>query len=381
MNFIKKPYLQLPETDGITVMWETDEDSTSKLLVWEAFCPEISYYQLQYSPLGDSQIFTGENGTMHRVKVNGLENGKDYCYQTISVTGDAELRSSFNVFRTKAAVNGNLSFAITSETGGGPATAPVMDKLVDAITVERPDFVLLVGDMVLDGRNKQEWDNYMFTPFRSLFSHTPFYHCAGNHEMHSDYMKQFMATPEKGYYDFTYGCAHFVALDSTVLAEHMDNDGNYYPLKLSQPLDEENPQIRFLINSLKKSSTSWKFVYLHYPPYIAGAWQADVLRPMCRIFEEYGVDMVFTSHTKVYERSHPIRNDTVDRSSGVRYLVIGGAGDCPEWFHHKKAWHTAKSRGVPHFVHISVTPEHLELQAIDIDGKLFDCAVIEKNSY
>ena len=90
------------------------------------------------------------------------------------------------------------------------------------------------------------------------------------------------------------------------------------------------------------------------------------------------MDMVFTSHSIVYERSHPIREDTVDFTSGVRYIVAGGAGEQPKWFHHKKAGHTAKSRAVPHFVHVSVTPFGLEYQAIDLDGRVFDSLMIQK---
>jgi len=88
--------------------------------------------------------------------------------------------------------------------------------------------------------------------------------------------------------------------------------------------------------------------------------------------------MVFTSHAIVYERSHPIRNDKIDFSNGVRYMVIGGAGEQPKWFHHKKAWHTAKSRAVPHFVHVSATPEQMEFQAIDLNGNTFDSFTIQK---
>ena len=383
MNFIKNPYLQLPETDGITVMWETDELSTSQLLVWEAACPDCG--DVQYKPQGEPQIFSGDDGCVHRVKITGLESGKDYCYQTISSTTEIKLTSECLVFRTKSGKDGVFSFAVTSETGGatfgGWYPLESTGRLVESIAAERPDFLLFVGDMVWDGKQKKEWDNLMFTPFRNLLSNTPFFHCAGNHENHSDYMRQFLATSEKGYYDFTYGCAHFVALDSTQLADHIkDQEGNYISIELMQPLTEDNPQVRFLTESLKKSDSKWKFVYFHYPPYFSGTWEAPVLRPLCRIFEEYDVDMVLTSHAIVYERSHPIRNDFIDFSKGIRYIVVGGAGERPEWFHHKKAWHTARSRAVPHFAHISVTPEQLELQAIDMEGRVFDNFVLLKHN-
>jgi len=323
-------------------------------------------------------LFYGENACVHKVLVDGLDSGKDYCYQVISNTAKNELTSEIFVFRTKSIKDGTFSFAVTSETGGSGSPAPVLDKLVEAITEERPDFLLFVGDMVDDGRRKQDWDKFMFTPFRKLLSHTPFYHCAGNHEEHAQYMKEFFATSEKGYYDFTYGCAHFIALDSTQFADYIeDADGHYIRMKLTQELTADNPQIQFLTDRLKSSTAKWKLVYMHYPPYVSATWEGKVLRPLCDVFENYQVDIVFTSHAIVYERSHPLRKGSVD-SQGVRYIVVGGAGAQPDWFHHKKAWHAAKSRAVPHFVHVSVSAEHLELQAIDLDGRLFDSFMLQK---
>ena len=375
MNFIKTPYLQLPENDGITVMWETDRLSTSQLLIWEASCPECG--AVKYSPEGEPLTFYGEDGYVHKVAVSGLGDGRDYCYQVISCTAETELRSEILVFRTKSFKDGAFSFAVTSETGGSGSPLPVIEKLVRAISGERPDFLLFVGDMVDDGRRKQDWDDFMFTPFRSLISNTPFYHCAGNHEEHAGHMKEFLATSEKGYYDFTFGCAHFIALDSTQLADYTeDENGRYISMKLTQELTMDNPQIQFLSDCLKNSSSKWKFVYMHYSPYVSATWEGKVLRPLCEIFEKYNVDIVFTSHTIVYERSHPLRNDSID-SKGVRYIVVGGAGAQPDWFHHKKAWHTAKSRAVPHFAHVSISAECLEFQAIDLEGRLFDSFILQ----
>jgi hypothetical protein len=378
MYFIKNPYLQLPETDGITIMWETDKLSTSEVLIWEAHCPNCG--DVQYTPQGESKTFCGGDGYIHKVKVFGLESGKDYCYQVISGTNETKLKSDCLVFRTKSQKDGVFSFAITSETGGSGSPIGIIERLVESIIVERPDFLLFIGDMVNDGRQKKDWDDFLFTPFRHLLHNTPFFLCAGNHEGHADYMKDFLATSENGFYDFDYGCTHFVALDSTQLADHIDTEDTkeLCTIELTQNLTPDNPQVQFLINSLSKSNSKWKFVFFHYPPYFSGTWEAKVLRPLCRIFEEYNVDMVFTSHAIVYERSHPIRNDAVDFSNGVRYVVVGGAGEQPKWFHHKKAWHTAKSRAVPHFVHISVTLEQIEFQAIDLDGTIFDSFSIQK---
>ncbi|WP_036717013.1 hypothetical protein [Paenibacillus sp. JCM 10914] len=96
------------------------------------------------------------------------------------------------------------------------------------------------------------------------------------------------------------------------------------------------------------------------------------------IFEQYGVDLVFNSHTIVYERSHPLRADKIDYDEGIVYIVAGGAGAMPEWLLPKRDWHTSQSLAVPHFIQVVVTTDHLMLRAIDHEGRLFDSLQLKK---
>ena len=93
----------------------------------------------------------------------------------------------------------------------------------------------------------------------------------------------------------------------------------------------------------------------------------------------YGkVDLVFNSHTIVYERSHPLRNDRIDMDSGTTYIVAGGAGARPNWLHHKRAWHTAQSLAVPHFVQVIIAGTAMNLNVIDCEGRTFDTLTLKK---
>ena len=123
----------------------------------------------------------------------------------------------------------------------------------------------------------------------------------------------------------------------------------------------------------------WKIVFFHYPPYVSGDYQVDQMRALCPILEEHGVDLVFNSHTIVYERSHPLKNGRLDQESGTIYIVAGGAGAKQEWFHHKRAWHTAQALAVPHFVQVVVVGHKLEVRAIDEEGRLFDTLELSKD--
>lgn len=116
---------------------------------------------------------------MHTVMADGLCPAMDYCHTAVSSNTVGQVRSRQGVFRTAPLKGAPMSFVVTSETGGNGSPARVINALEEAIAAERPDFLQFVGDMVADGNRTRDWDEYLFTPFQRLISHTPFYHCAG----------------------------------------------------------------------------------------------------------------------------------------------------------------------------------------------------------
>jgi hypothetical protein len=225
----------------------------------------------------------------------------------------------------------------------------------------------MVGDAVRKGSKYEDWETFFFGPGQKLFTHTPFFLCPGNHEENADWMYAFTACPvPQNYYVFDYGNARFVALDSTAFVQYRDG----------RPVAVEaigkSAQYKFLQNALRTSRATWNMVFFHYPPYVSGDYQVEEMRDLCPLLERYRVDLVFNSHTIVYERSHPIRKNRIDHRRGTTYMVVGGAGAMPEWLHVKRAWHTAQSLAVPHFVQVVLAGNTLELHAFDQDGHLFD---------
>ncbi|MHB1485883.1 MAG: purple acid phosphatase family protein, partial [Saccharofermentanales bacterium] len=270
----------MPMKDGMTVMWETDIAGSSMLLVWKSFSPGCG--EARYIISGDVMTFKGAPGTIHKVVVSGLLSGTDYIYQAVSESGGKTIISRTAVFRTIPGDAASISFVVTSETGG--AGRPSCHKqLVDSISGERPDFLVFAGDMVSKGTVYEDWDEYLFTPFRDLIRNTPFYHCAGNHEENSDYMRQFIATSKDGYYSFDYGPAHFVSLDSTQMADHILLEDGSMKIVLKDGFGKGSPQFDFLVSDLEKSEAEWKIVYFHYPPYVSATYQADCLRILCPV--------------------------------------------------------------------------------------------------
>jgi hypothetical protein len=191
-------------------------------------------------------------------------------------------------------------------------------------------------------------------------------------------------------YSFDYGNSHFVAIDA-----------NYY-------MNWQSPE---MIAGLRKAitqnpSATWRFVVLHVPPFhSSGSHQNEQwMRRLAPVFEETGVDVVWSGHVHNYQRSHPLRfqpseartNDgtvkgtftldtafdgtTVTKPNGVLYVVTGAGGaalykkpvsvgtdeTATESF-------TAKYDAEAHsLTELSVRGKTLSVRQVDEDGKEVD---------
>lgn len=376
MLFIKKPYLQNPKVDSMTIMWETDNVSSSKVYVWEAYAPNIPanvYFSL-YTPINQPKEFEGNIDNYHKVIIFGLEPEKDYCYQVESIDSEGKLLSEINVFRTAPMKGKGFKFAFTAETGGANQSENIV-PIAEQIHQSHPDILIALGDVVWDGNNAMEWNEMFFRPYQKILGTTPLFHCPGNHERHTELMNRLFAL--SGYYSFEYADVHFISLDSTYFAERTFNEDDSSDMKAFDTFNEEDIQWKFLKRQLAESQALWKVVYFHYPPYSSAIFETTAMRRLCPLLEKYKVDVVFSSHTIHYERSHPLINGEIN-PAGTRYIVVGGSGAFADWIRHKTNSVTAKIMAKPHFVQVNATPYSLEIQAIDSKGMLFDSCVINR---
>lgn len=376
-TIVKGPYLQHPTVNSMTVMWETSEPATSQVDIYLAERIHSGHqgnYKMPQQLLSTYSCHTYT--TIHQITIDNLEPSTIYFYRIKSENAEGSVESGRYPLKTAVPKGEPFSFTVTSETGGfsgfDRSNGRINQNIFQQMQRYRPDLTLFIGDIVNDGHRYEDWETYFFGPGQSFLLSTPFYSCLGNHESNASWYYDFFAFPApKNCYSFDYGDVHFTCLDSTSFIKP-----NNYP-----HADEEiyaGDQVDFLLKDLETADAAWKIVYFHYPPYVSGGYQVEDLRKLSPIFEQYGVDLVFNSHTIVYERSHPLRDDHIDENHGVVYVVAGGAGAMPEWLLPKREWHTAQSLAVPHFIQVVVTPDRLSLYAIDEEGKLFDTLIVKK---
>jgi hypothetical protein len=140
-------------------------------------------------------------------------------------------------------------------------------------------------------------------------------------------------------------------------------------------ISQGSPQYDFIIEALQsdeRKQLEWTFAYFHHPPYTEywPQWDGDqrVRDHLVPLFEEHGVDMVFSGHTHSYE--HGVLGN-------VHYLVAGGGGGNLDPFG-RDFPHVRFSTAKHHFLRIDIDGSRLKMEAIDSSGEIFDSVDIVK---
>ena len=164
-----------------------------------------------------------------------------------------------------------------------------------------------------------KWGNSWLQKITPLTSKTPFMMTIGNHESMYDrkmihYMTRFRMpqyeNSQNMYYSFDINNVHVVSMNSVIF-----NDQN----KKWIPKFE-----KFLLTDLKKTNKKWKIVYMHHPLYCSMPdtpdFRCDKGAEMLRknlenILAFFKVDLIIAGHVHWYERSFPVFQSHIDKSS------------------------------------------------------------------
>lgn len=222
-------------------------------------------------------------------------------------------------------------------------------KIVNQIVSFGPKFVFHTGDMVNDGSNKEQWQtfNEIAAPIKNIL-----HPILGNHEGNNqNYYDNFALPNNERWYSVDTEFVYFIMLDSNI------------------PLDQGTEQVDWLEKELKSAKDSQKFVavVLHHPPFSSGkhGQDADVLKlqqTLVPLLEKNTVDLVFTGHDHVYERSY---------KNGINYITTGASG-APLY---EKTFENKYSQlfiSKSNFVEVIASGNNLKLETFDELGSKVD---------
>jgi hypothetical protein len=294
----KSPYLIYPgDPTQMKVLWQLSGTDTCRI-AWGAdtACTQGS-------------VPTSEYGTdhQHAFTITGLTPGTKTYYR---VTNEGNVRrGSFTAAPPASATH--LRFFAYGDTRTYPASHDqVAAAMISAINAEPAyqTFTLFMGDFVFYGNNETYWTNEFFSSaypdIRGLMALLPYQACMGNHENSSPVLfTKYFPYPwvNNRYWSFDYGPVHVAVVDQ-------------YSTYAS------GPQYDWLVNDLRSSTKTWKFVLLHEPGWSAGGGHANnntvqaFIEPLC---EQYGVAILFAGHNHYYARAVV---------NGVQHVTTGGGG-------------------------------------------------------
>ena len=201
-------------------------------------------------------------------------------------------------------------------------------RTIQNIIAMDPELIITTGDQVKESPSAQCWID-MSKPI-----HDKMKIAIGNHDVEfANIHKQLVDYHQlkSPYYSHDFRNIHFISMST----EH--------------PYEKGSKQYKFIKNDLYKTSNNpgidWIIVHQHKPFYSTkqDKVEAEQLRDTYQLFfQQYGVDLVISSHNQYYERTHPLLyNYESDKepiiadhsqseylpTNGIVFLTVGTAGD------------------------------------------------------
>lgn len=361
LAFVIDPYLQFGTQTTMTVMWRTNRPGLATLCYGEtAQC--------------EKRIEVAEAKTLHEIRIEGLQPETQYFYRTETRLDESSppLVSEVATFQTAVKRDTPFAFAVMSDTQDNPE---VTGKLAELAWGQRPSFLLHPGDLVEVGPDPENWSHQFFPSMNPLIRHVPFFPVLGNHERNSHFYYDYVSLPKpEYYYTFRFGNAQFFMIDS------------------NRNLDPDSEQYKWLEKQLSESDATWKVACHHHPPYSSdendygNLWKTNRgtrgdlnARQLVPLYEKYHVDIVWNGHIHSYERTWPIRKNQAVNDGGPIYMITGGGGGRLETAGPIRPFFMNTVRHGYHYAMVRINGNCLEFQAYDLDNRLFDQMVVEKN--
>ena len=256
----------------------------------------------------------------------------------------------------------SVKFAVIGDSGRG--NAPQHEVAAQMVRVREHfpfAFVLMAGDNIYEGpASPEDYRKKFEEPYKQLLDDgVKFFAVLGNH----DDPKQIHYAPfnmnGQRYYSFAPAedvvakiatRVEFFAIDSTNL---------------------DRAQLRWLDERLAESKAEWKILLLHHPLYTSGRYRRTsrahrwALEPLLL---RHGVQVVFSGHEHIYQRSHLQR--------GVQYFVTGGAGSLRVG-DGIPANYVAKNYDADyHFMLVEIDGDEMHFEAISRGGEMIDAGTM-----
>ena len=246
----------------------------------------------------------------------------------------------------------DVTFAVIGDNGTGKAPQYDVARQMVKTHAETPfELVLMVGDNMYGSQAPRDFVDKFEIPYGPLLRMgIPFYAALGNHDHpeNRNYPKFNMSNQR--YYTFARGAVRFFFLDTNLM---------------------DPPQVRWFDDALRDAAEQWKIVVFHHPIYSDGDRHGSnialrvILEPL---LVRHGVDVVFTGHEHIYERTKP--------QKGIPHFIVGSSGQLRKGGVTPSGMTAASYADDNAFLVATVGDEGMTFKAISRAGAVVDSGVV-----
>lgn len=326
IKIVYGPYLQAVTDTEATIVWQTDQEAAS----WVEVAPVdgSNFYNVERPKFYQTYLGKRVFGTVHQVKITGLEPGKKYCYSVSSKEvlhtkrnrvhyGDVVTARIYGRkypgFYTLNPKKESTQFIVLNDIH---AKQDRMEALLNTFEDKKTDMVFYNGDMVSHVPNVEMlFDGFVNSSIEHFAKQTPFYLVRGNHETRGIFATRFLdyfPTPTgKTYFTLKHGNVFFIILDGG--EDKPDSDLEYYETAVyDQYRREEAEWLKKVVESEECKNAKYRIVLMHMPP-IGGKnmwhgpkYSGELFLP---ILNKANITVMLSGHTHRYSYDTPETTD------------------------------------------------------------------------
>jgi predicted phosphodiesterase len=358
---------------------------TSTKIAWRTLKSTTSIVEYGETPELGSKLETETPKTDHVLQLTNLKPNTTYHYRVGGVAEDESRFSKTVSFKTLKS-SGPVKLMLLGDTGRGNL---IQNQIATLLRKESPDAVLLAGDVVYPEFLPGYEDFRHFSIYKEQMKSVPIFTAVGNHDLYqgdSHYINAFhlptnnlptlgLKHPEIPY-RFS-GTEHFYSFD--VGDVHVSV--LYNPWYAHHNFSKDTNQLHWLTNDLAQTSKPWKMLLMHFPVASSSGhgWSSydgnalpdtyDFGNTIYPVVAKYNVDLMMAGHSHAFEKFSPV--------AGCISVVSGAGGASPYSFYRlfpgaQQFWPKNNA------ARVSVDGEQLRVEALDIEGEVFDWFVINR---
>ena len=313
------PYLVEPAETAVTIVWTTDTPAHAKVEFGET---DALGRAAEPAVHGLVPV-----GTVHRVRLTGLEPGRTYHYRVVATRvvklkaywpeKGLPVESPIFTFRTLDRSATAVSFSLITDTHEDVARIKALAARVDWPAT---DVFVHLGDAFhwLAGED-QLFERWLGPMIAALDHRTPLVFARGNHEMRGPFARAFFdyvpVSTGEYYHAFDHGPIHFVVLDA---GEDKDDDTNVYA-RLNQVEPYRERELAWWRDHVaaepRARGAPFQVVLVHQPDF--GYVGGESLR-WVTFANQARVDLVIAGHRHRFRRVAP-----GEQGNDYTILVLG----------------------------------------------------------